>query len=97
MNFMTMDTMLMLNIQTSLRHATTFLQLYDSSSFSPYGILEYIIVSIDSLKYPIVLIVLETKSKLSGYPLILGRAWIATTDAYIGCGMGDMTIINGPP
>jgi hypothetical protein len=40
--------------------------------------------------------VLETKTRLRGYPLILGRPWLAITDAYIGCRMRDMTIANGP-
>ena len=27
-----------------------------------------------------------------GHPLILGRPWLATTDAFIGCRSGSMTI-----
>jgi len=29
------------------------------------------------------------------HPLILGRPWLATTDAYIGCPSGHMVISNG--
>lgn len=32
---------------------------------------------------------------LYGHPLILGRPWLATTDAYIGCRTGSMTITRG--
>jgi hypothetical protein len=39
--------------------------------------------------------VLQTKSILGGYPLILGRPWLATVDSYIGCRVGDMTISFG--
>jgi len=57
--------------------------------------LEDITVSIDSWEYPAYFIVLDTKNRLSGYPLILGRPWLETTDAYIGCREGKMTIANG--
>jgi hypothetical protein len=30
-----------------------------------------------------------------GHPVILGRPWLATTDAFIGCRLGEMTISNG--
>ena len=32
---------------------------------------------------------------MDGHPLILGRPWLATTDAYIGCRIGSMTIARG--
>lgn len=47
-NVMTRDTMLKLNIQNSLSHATIVLQLVNRSIITPKGILEDIIVSIDS-------------------------------------------------
>jgi hypothetical protein len=52
-------------------------------------------VSIDSSKYPTYCIVFQTKSELNGYPLILGRPWLATTNAYINYRVGNMTIKNG--
>jgi hypothetical protein len=33
--------------------------------------------------------------KLGGHPLILGRPWLATADAFISCQSGSMTISNG--
>jgi hypothetical protein len=39
--------------------------------------------------------VLQPKTKLGGHPLILGRPWLATTDAFISCRSGLMTISNG--
>ena len=72
------------------------MQLGDSSTICPKGVIEDEIVSLESWEYPSDFIILETKSKLGVYPLILGRPWLATTDAYIGCRTRDMTIINGP-
>jgi len=57
--------------------------------------LEDINVSIDSWEYPSYLIVSRTKKNLSGYPLTLGRPWLATKDTYIGCREGEMAIENG--
>lgn len=38
---------------------------------------------------------LQTKTKLGGHPLILGRPWLAIADAFISCRSGSMTISNG--
>jgi hypothetical protein len=94
-NVMTKDTMLRLNLQGSLRNTSTMLQLADRSTVNPEGMLEDIMISIDSWEYPTDFLVLQTKSKFNGYPLILGRPWMATTDAYINCRAGNMTITNG--
>lgn len=71
-NVMTRDTMLNMNLQSSLRHTPTILQLGDSSIVCPEGMLKDITIIIDSWEYPMDFIVLDTKSKLSGYPLIFG-------------------------
>jgi len=47
-NVMTKDTMLKLNLQGSLRKTTTVMQLADCSTTTPEGILEDVMVSIDS-------------------------------------------------
>jgi hypothetical protein len=57
--------------------------------------LEDIIVSIDSWEYPTDFLVLQPKSRFNGYPLILGRPWLETIDAYINYRVGNMTITNG--
>jgi hypothetical protein len=57
--------------------------------------LEDVIVFVDSWEYPVIFMVLQPKANLGGYPLILGRAWLATSDAYIGCRSGNMTISQG--
>eukprot|EP00253_Pinus_taeda_P007628 PITA_07628 len=95
-NVMTRDTMLKLNLQSSLRKTSTVLQLADRSTMTPEGIVEDVLVSVDSWEYPTDFLVLQPKEKLTGYPLILGRPWLATADAYISCRAGNMTIKNGP-
>ena len=40
-------------------------------------------------------LVLQPKSNLGGHPLILGRPWLATTDAFIGCRIGNIIISHG--
>jgi hypothetical protein len=94
-NVMTKYTMLKLNLQGFLRDTPTVLQLADRSTVKPEGMLEDIILSIDSWEYPTDFLVLQTKSQFNGYPLILGRPWLATTDAYISCRVGNMTITDG--
>lgn len=39
--------------------------------------------------------VLHTQSPAGGHPLILGRPWLATANAYIGCRSRNMVISNG--
>ena len=39
--------------------------------------------------------VLQTKTMLGGHPLIIGRPWLATTEAFISCRSGDMYISYG--
>jgi len=94
-NFMTRDTMLKLNLQSSLRKTSAVLQLADRSTMTPEGIVEDVLVSVDSSEYPADFLVLQLKAKLTGNPLIFGRLWLATADAYISCRARSMTIKNG--
>jgi len=95
-NVMTRDTMFKLNLQGYLRKTSTVLQLADRYSVTPEGIVEDVLVSVDSWEYPADFLVLQPKAKLTGYPLILGRPWLATADAYISCWAGNMAIKNVP-
>lgn len=51
-NVMTKDTMLELNIQGSMRKTTTMLQLADHSTMTAEGIVQDVMVSIDSWEHP---------------------------------------------
>ena len=53
-------------------------------------------VSIDCWDYPIDFLVLQQKTNFNIYPLILGRHWLSTADAYLSCQARNMTINNGP-
>lgn len=77
--------MLKINLQCSLRKSTTVLQLLDCSIVILEGILEDVMVSIDCWEYPTNLWVFQPKEKITRYPLILVRPWLATTNAYISC------------
>ena len=57
--------------------------------------IENIGVTLDSLEYPVDFMILSPKVNLSGYPIILDRTWLATTDANISCKSRNMTISNG--
>ena len=69
--------------------------LADNSTVKPDGMVEDIVVTLDYLEYPSDFIVFSPKSTLGGYPLILGRPWLATDDACIACHSGKMTISDG--
>ena len=67
----------------------------DRSIIKLDGVLEDISVSLDSWEYPVDFMILTPKRYLRGHPLILGRPWLATTDAFISCRVGDMYISDG--
>ncbi|XP_057816972.1 uncharacterized protein LOC131030229 [Cryptomeria japonica] len=68
---------------TSLRPTPIVLQLADSSIVRPDGMIEDVVVTLDSWEYPANFMILSSKATLGGYPMILGRPWIAMNDAYI--------------
>jgi hypothetical protein len=69
--------------------------LADRSIVKPEGIVDDVIVSVDSWEYPANFMILQPKANLGGYPLILGWPWLATNYAYISCRSRDMTISHG--
>lgn len=80
---------------TNIQPITTVLQLVDQSIAKLEGILEAFIVTIDTWEYPIDFLVLKSKQRKIGYPIILGRPWLATYVSLIDCRFGSMTISNG--
>eukprot|EP00253_Pinus_taeda_P008331 PITA_08331 len=65
------------------------LELTDRSRIKPEGVLDNVIISLDSWEYPADFIVLWPKNPVGGHPLILGRPWLATANAYIGWSLCD--------
>jgi len=94
-NIMTLETTQLLQLKNFIRETPTILELADRSTIKPEGVIEDLIISVESWNYPADFVVLQTKTKLGGHPLILGRPWLATADAFISCRSGSMTISNG--
>jgi hypothetical protein len=67
---MTMETMQNMNI-CNLRPTPTILEMADRSRVKPKGVVDDIIVSLDSWEYPVDFVVLQPKSNLGGHPLYL--------------------------
>jgi len=51
-------------------------------------------VSIDSWEYPTNFLVLQPKTKLNGYSLILRRPWLTTANVDISFRAGNITVKN---
>jgi len=94
-NIMTLETSQLLQLNNTIRYTPTILELADRSTIKPEGVVEDLLISVESWNYPADFVVLQTKTKLGGHPLILGRPWLATADAFISCRSGSMTISNG--
>lgn len=71
-NVMTKETMQLLQL-VNLQPTQTILQLVDRSTVKPKGIIEDLVIALDSWEYPTDFIVLQPKVNLSSYPLISGR------------------------
>ena len=93
-NVMTTRTLSALGLPNP-RPTPIVLELADRSTVKPLGVLEDIIIVVDSWEYPVDFLVLNIQSKLDGHPLILGRPWLAIANAYIECRSGNMLISNG--
>jgi hypothetical protein len=83
-NVMTKDILQQMNVK-NLRPTPTFLQLANSSIVKPDGIVEDLVVTLESWEYLADFMILSPKATLRGYPIILGRPWLSTKDAYVGC------------
>ena len=90
-NVRTIETLRNLKIY-NIQPTPTILELADRSKVKLEGVVDDVIVSIDSWEYPVDFIIRQPKSNLGGHPLILGRPWLATTDAFIDCRVGSMII-----
>ena len=57
--------------------------------------IEDVIVTLDSWECLVDFVSLSPKETLGGYPIILGRPWLAIVNACISFHSGKMTISNG--
>jgi hypothetical protein len=91
---MTVTTLEELQLKPLLRPTPTILELEDKTKVIPTGILDDIIVTLASWEYPLDFLVIHSKDPTKGNLVILGIPWLATTNAFIGCRDGEMTISN---
>ena len=81
-----------------LKPTNITLSLADRSVKIPKGIFEDVLVKIDKFYYPVDFVVLDTKtiaSELNHVPIILGRPFLATSNAIINCRNGVMQLTFG--
>ena len=74
------------------------LQLADHSVKIPRGIVKDVLVQVDKFYFPVDFVVLDTQPVLNQrtqFPVILGRPFLATTNAIIHCRGGLMTLSFG--
>ena len=81
-----------------LKPTNITLSLADRSVKIPKGIVEDVLVKVDTFYYPVDFVVLDTKPIASGpnhVPIILGRPFLATANAIINCRNGVMPLTFG--
>ena len=94
-NMMTTAVLEVLQLGRFLRPTPSILELVDRTTVKPAGVLDDIVVSVASWECPVNFMVIESKDPSKGHPIIFGRPWLATANAFIGCREGEMTISNG--
>ena len=81
-----------------MKPTTITLSLADRSVKIPKGIVEDVLVKVDKFYYPVDFVVLDTKLMATGanyVPIILGRPFLATSNAIINCRNGIMQLTFG--
>ena len=81
-----------------LKSMSITLQLADKSVKKMRGIIEDVLIKVDKFYYPVDFIVLDTELAINveiQVPIILGRPFLATTNALINCRIGVMKLSFG--
>ena len=81
-----------------LKPTTLTLQLADRSVKIPRGIVEDVLIKVDAFYFPVDFVVLDTEPALNvstQIHVILGRPFLATSNALINCRSGVMKIYFG--
>ena len=81
-----------------LKPTNITLSLADQSVKIPKGIVEDVLVKVDKFYYPVDIVVLDTEPVAGGtnhVPIILGRPFLATSNAIINCRNGVMQLTFG--
>ena len=82
-NMMTIAVLEFLYLGQFLQPTSSILELAHHTTVKPARVLDDIIVSMDSWEYPVEFMVIESKDTSKGHPIILGRPWLATANAFI--------------
>jgi hypothetical protein len=93
-NILTMETSNTLGFN-SFKPTAIILQLENRSVVRPVGTLHDITIFVNSWEYLVDFLIINPRSGLEGNQLILGRPWLTTIYAYIGCREGNMKITRG--
>ena len=81
-----------------LKPTTITLSLADRSIKIPKGTIEDVLIQVDKFYYPVDFVVLDTESVAVGanhVPIILGRPFLATSNAIINCRNGVIQLTFG--
>ena len=81
-----------------LKPTSITLSLVDRSVKIPRGIIEDVLVQVDNFYYPVNFVVLDTDpmvKETNNVPIILGRPFLATSNAIINCRNGFMQLTFG--
>ena len=81
-----------------LKPTSITLSLVDSSIKIPKGTVEDVLIQVDKFYYPVDFVVLDTEPATTGanyVPIILGRPFLATSNAIINCQNGVMKLTFG--
>ena len=81
-----------------LKSTNMTLSLADRSVKIPKGIVEDVLVKVDNFYYPVDFVVLDTEPMAKSthqVPIILGRPFLATTNAIMNCLDGVMQLTFG--
>ena len=81
-----------------LKPTSITLSLADRSIQIPKGTVEDVLIQVDKFYYPVDFVVLDTESVVVGtnyVPIILGRPFLATSNAIINCQNGVMQLTFG--
>ena len=82
-NMMNTSFLEVLQLRQILRPTPSILELANRTTVKPDGVLDDIIVSVASWEYPVDFMVVESKDPSKGHPIILGRPWLSTANAFI--------------
>ncbi len=94
-NKMTTTMLEALQLEKFLRPTLIVMELVDHTMVKLVGVIDDVIVYIASWDYPVYFMAINSKDPSTRHRIILGRPWLATANAFIGCRDGEMKISNG--